>query len=120
MKEASNLTQVVSNKVELGTKKSMSVGRNKSGKPWKKESQRAAVQKPQVKIAFDIKKKKYEEMKLLRQRVAEKKIQRFDERKAQAMRTKEKQERKKLNEMKSSQYQIVSICKIHPSIYMNR
>lgn len=58
-------------------------------------------------------------MKALRVRVATKRSEEFQARKAQAERTKAKQDLKKLNQMKSAKYQIVSTTSIGLEVRFN-
>ena len=105
-----NTDMKVTGVVSLGSKSSATVtqGRNKCNKPWKKSSSRSGLSVPLAKKTWDKKIEEKREMKTLRDRVAALKEKRNAEKRAQHVRTKERAERKKLNEMKSSSFQVVS------------
>ena len=105
-----NTDMKVTGVISLGSKSTATVtqGRNKCNKPWKKSSSRSGLSVPLAKKNWDKKMEEKREMKTLRDRVAALKEKRNSEKRAQHVRSKERAERKKLNEMKSSSFQVVS------------
>uniref|UniRef100_A0A7S3I002 Coiled-coil domain-containing protein 86 n=1 Tax=Favella ehrenbergii TaxID=182087 RepID=A0A7S3I002_9SPIT len=94
--------------VTLGTNsQKATIGRNKSGKPWKKESSRSSFNKGPS-IAF--KRSIEERQRLMRIREIETRLRDNRKNSKQEARRKqrEKAERKKINEFKSSTYQTIS------------
>ena len=93
--------------VALGSVSSTTVGRNKSGMPWKKTSKRSNFTKgPPISYLKSMEEKA--RLKRIRERVARLREERSTDKKEMRRRAKEKAERKKLNEFKSSTYQVVS------------
>ena len=105
-----NTDQKVTGVIQLGNKSAAPVttGRNKCNKPWKKSSTRSGLSVQLAKKSWDKKIQEKKEMKILRERVAAIKEKRNEEKRAQHIRSKERAERRKLNEMKSSSFQVVS------------
>ena len=68
--------------ISLGSKSKVNVGKNKCGKPWKKQSTRSGLHVSLAKKTFDEKMKEKREMQALRERVKALKQKRFEERKA--------------------------------------
>ena len=80
-----NTDMKVTGVVSLGTKSAASAttqGRNKSNKPWKKQSSRSGLHVQLAKKTWDEKMKERKEMKALRERVAALKEKRMAERRA--------------------------------------
>ena len=95
----------------MGTNKKLTVGRNKSGMPWKKSSKRSEFSKgPPVSYLKSMEEKA--RLKRIRERVGALRDERKNSKQEQRRRAKEKAERKKINEFKSSTYQVVSISEV--------
>ena len=86
-----------------------SLGRNKSGCLWKKvgNTKSNSTSVSLVRKKWDKKVEEREKAKTLKARMAEIKAEEADRVKSQRKRTKERQERKKVNEFKSAKYQII-------------
>ena len=82
------------------------VGRNKSGMPWKKSSSRSQFSKGPP-IAYLKSMAEKERQKRIQERVARLRSERGNDKKEKRIRQKEKAERKKINEFKSSSYQVI-------------
>ena len=100
--------------VQLGTqiKKTATVGRNKCGMAWKKESKRSQFHKG-VPSKYEKRMVEKERLKRIKDKMAELKNSRSEKKRLARERTKEKAERKKINEFKSSTYQVVSIHSLY-------
>ena len=96
--------------VELGAgSKSSMLGRNKSGMPWKKKSERANrlnVSLPKKSVEQRLAERKAK--KALQARVAELREERIASRRRAWADAKDKEARKKVNEMRSAKYQVVN------------
>ena len=107
--EDSKFTGVTS----LGTDSCVTIGKNKSGMPWKKSSKRSQFSKgPPISYLKSMEEKT--RLKRIRERVQALRDERSKDKKELRRRAKEKAERKKLNEFKSSKYQMVShtVCSL--------
>ena len=96
--------------ISLGSNQHVQVGRNKCGMPWKKNSKRSQFSRG-PKISFEKQMEEKERMKRIRERVAALREERRTSKQEARRRQKEKAEQKKLNEFRSSTYQVVSANK---------
>ena len=84
------------------------VGRTKSGMPWKKAGERCGMNKPVAAKSFARRMEIAKQFKAMKEKEKILKASRFEARKAQAERTNAKIARRKINEVKSSSYLLVS------------
>ena len=97
--------------ISLGSTIGKTVGRNKSGMPWKKSSKRSEFSKgPPVAYLKSMEEKA--RLKRIRERVERLRGERKNDKQEVRRRQREKAERKKINEFKSSSYQVVSISQL--------
>ena len=90
----------------MGGGKSITVGRNKSGQPWKKTSKKSEFHRgPPVSYLKSMEEKA--RLKRIRERVGRLRDERKSSKQEARRRAREKAERKKLNEFKSSTYQVI-------------
>ena len=102
--------------VTLGSGRAQTVGRNKSGMPWKKGSKRSEFSKgPPISYLKSMEEKA--RLKRIRERVGALREERKNSKQEQRRRQKEKAERKKINEFKSSTYQVVSLKEVTDENY---
>eukprot|EP00347_Sterkiella_histriomuscorum_P023121 403335864 len=93
--------------ISLSRKGPKTIGKPKSGKSWNVGSQRSAKQTKYNPKTWEQKVEDRKKLKALKERIAESKIQKINERKSRAQKLKEKLKRKEINQARSSTYQII-------------
>ena len=85
------------------------IGRNKSGCLWKKgTSQKASNSVSRAKKSWDKKMEERRKMQSLKKRIEELREAKIAAKRKQRVSQKEKEERKKVNEMRSAKYQVIN------------